>query len=259
MKHKIVIFEKSMKTSDNDHNRIMFPEVLVQTLQRLFVDNDLAEVISVNPFYQTWKEQVTMIRDATIVITGGGGIAFLASFLRSNAALILLDRNYRGKSLRFIAPAGNDDQWFSNLDIHMVYYQTCHEEEDDGNIYVVYPRMYMLILQTMIAIEKHPSYTEFDANKTASWAFRHNKREMSNKILFPYVNTEQGYKLTICDINADSFVPFINESDQLVIPTQIAVTTTKVDREVFRKVNLVPFLDPGSRTSSGSPSNESKV
>ena len=122
-KHKIVVLEKRKKASSaNDHWRIHRHGALIKVLRVLFEENGIAEVINLSPYGISWRDQIELIRTATIILSPSGGISFLASFARHEAAVILLDDNYGSGSTRAIAYAGTDNQWFANLKMHMVYY-----------------------------------------------------------------------------------------------------------------------------------------
>lgn len=62
---------------------------------------DVADVHSMVPDNIRWEEQIKIIQEATVIITAPGGGAFAAWLARPGTSIIILERNYDGKSERY--------------------------------------------------------------------------------------------------------------------------------------------------------------
>ncbi len=252
--HKIVVLEKQKSSSANDHFRIHRHGALIKVLTEMFVDTGLAEVVNLRPFGVSWRDQIELIRTATIILSPSGGISFLASFARDEAAVVLIDDNYGSGSTRSIAFAGTDNQWFANLKLHMVYYPVCDMNEDDGNIFIVYPRMYMVLLQTMLMVER--SWPISPPNSSSSVPFSEasaiglykagmhsfkSAHANSNytKQFSTFMSFRGGYKMQPCSINAKSTIPILTREMSEGVWTQVHVRATRIK---------IKSLDPNSQT-----------
>ena len=242
-RHKIVVLEKRKSSSKNDHWRIHSHGALIKVLNELFMKTGIAEVVNLCPYGVSWRTQIELVRSATIIVSPSGGISFLASFAREEAAIVLLDANYDTGSTRAVAYAGTDNQWFSNLKVRMVYYPVCSKDEDDGNINIIYPRMYLVLLQTMMAVEQSwpssSSSTSAPFNESSSiQLYRKSMRsflsasaENSNHTekFKKFMSLRDGYLLQPCSVNRRSVIPILTREEVSEgVWTDIHIRATKI-------------------------------
>ncbi len=184
-RHRIVILEKVLKVAENDANFFKEHDILVKVIKEYFEDTGIAEVVNLRGSELSWMDQLKEIRKATCILSAPGGTSFLASFARPGTAVVISDKNYNGLSNRDLAPAGKDNNWFSSLShIFLFHYQVCTQDESiGGSIRVVFPRMYMMLLQALSKVERQTVvWNSIEKGKRVSYLYKKAYEKPANHV-----------------------------------------------------------------------------
>lgn len=209
-RHRILILEKSTQKktdfngagSENDFNHLANHNETLEYLKNSF--GGIAEVESLLPDGLTWDEQISIVRQATVIITPPGGGSYLVTFAHKGAAVIFLDKNFKGVSVRDVSAVGSDFNWWTWIHhFEVLYYPTCTREECPGDIIVIPPRLYHMAIVTMLLTERH-EFTKLipDSHRISSLWHRFEQQNATTAALAKEFLTPD-----MCSINQNTLVP----------------------------------------------------